>query len=372
MANFKYIQLADQIRADISTSLLPPGQQISTEEQLAERFSVSRNTVRQALKLLETEGYVVSVQGSGTFVSKKIPTRHKRNLTPGEKRVAVVMNNFGSYIFPQVLMGISDYLFEYGYSLVLRIADSQIAKEEQILREILDSNVAGLIIEPSRAAWPRPHMDLYREIEERIPCVLTHSVMPGYSFSSVGVSDTEGVAQLIDHLVENGHRKIAAICKSDEQTGMNRFAGYMAGLKRNNLSLDEAHILWYVNGEIEELFSDPYAGRVFRAISGCTAVVCFNDRLVDKFYPFLERHNIRVPDDVSIVGFDNSMERNDLKRLTTVEHPKQALGQAAAKALVALIDNPSADVSMVFPPRLIFGDTVRNINVPEPVVETCL
>lgn len=364
MANFKYTLLANQLRGDISASLLSPGQQIPTEEQLSERFAVSRNTVRQALKLLESEGYLVSVQGSGTFVSQKPPARARRGLTASEKRVAVVMNNFGSYIFPQVLMGVSDYLFEHGYSLVLRIAGNQIAKEERILREVVESDVAGLIIEPARASWPRPHIELYRQIEQCIPCVLTHSVLPGFSFSSVGVSDVEGVARLVDHLVENGHSRIAGICKSDEQTGVNRFAGYMEGLKRNGIALDERRVLWYVDDELDDLFSDANAPRVFKALADCTAVVCFNDQLVGHFYPFLERHNIRVPGDMSIVGFDDSMERRDLKPLTTVKHPKEALGKAAAKALLALIDNPAAEVSMIFPPRLVFGETVKNLAIP--------
>ncbi|MCD7895854.1 MAG: GntR family transcriptional regulator [Planctomycetaceae bacterium] len=364
MANFKYVQLANRIREEIYSGLLAPGKRIPTEEQLSERFAVSRNTVRQALKMLEEEGYLAGIQGSGTFVSAELPRPPRALEPPAEKRIAVVMNNFGSYIFPSVLMGISDQLFESGYSLVLRIAGNHIAKEEQILVDVLQSKVAGLIIEPARAAWPRANYDLYREIERNIPCVLTHSRLPGFRFSTVGVSDVEGVALLVDHLVANGHRNIAAICKADEQTGMNRFVGYTAGLRRNNLVLREKHILWYVDDENETMFTPQNAHRVFAVLEGCTAVVCFNDQLVNHFYPFLERNNVRVPEDISVVGFDDSIERADIKPLTTVVHPKEKLGRAAARALLDLIRDPEADASMQFPPELVFRETVKNLKLP--------
>lgn len=367
MALFKYMRLANQLREAIRSGTFAPGRQLPTEEQLSERFAVSRNTVRQALRLLEDEGCLVSIQGSGTFVSKEPPQIRKTVNATGEKRVAVVMNNFGSYIFPSVLMGISDHLFEHGYSLVLRIAANHIAKEEKILIEVLESDVAGLIIEPARAAWPRSNYDLYRRIEQRIPCVLTHSRLAGFKFATVGVSDVEGVAQLVDNLVANGHGKIAAICKSDEQTGVNRFVGYTAGLKRNGIELEEKRVLWFADEEFETLFTEPNAHRVFSVLDGCTAVVCFNDQLVSRFYPFLERHSIRVPEDISVVGFDDSIERADVKPLTTVVHPKEALGRQAAKALLALIENPEAEVSMQFPPRVVLRDTVRNLRVPSVV-----
>ncbi|MCD8140240.1 MAG: GntR family transcriptional regulator [Planctomycetaceae bacterium] len=368
MAIFKYVQLADQIREAIHAAALAPGQRLPTEEALAEQYSLSRNTVRQALKLLEEEGYLFGVQGSGTFVAGTRPAT-SRSDAPAEKRVAVVMNNFGSYIFPNVLMGVSDCLFERGYSLFLRIAANHIAKEEQILQEVLESNVAGLIIEPARAAWPRPNYDLYRRIEARMPCVLTHSRLPDFRFASVGVSDVEGVALLVDNLVENGHTAIAAICKSDEQTGVNRFVGYCEGLRRNNLVLEEKRVLWFVDDEFEDLCSDANAARIFAALAGCTAVVCFNDQLVSRFYPFLERHNIRIPEDMSVVGFDDSIERSDIKPLTTIVHPKEALGRAAAKALLTLIDRPDAvdDVTMHFPPQLMLRDTVLNRAASRPL-----
>ena len=361
LANFKYMQLAGQLREEIFSGILLPGQRIPTEEQLSERFSVSRNTVRQALRGLEVEKYIVSVQGSGTFVADKLPLPRKPAGAEGGRRVAVVMNNFGSYIFPRVLMGISDYLFENGYSLFLRIAANHIATEEKILQEVLESDVAGLIIEPARAAWPRPDYDLYRQIEKRIPCVLTHSKMPDFKFASVGVSDVECVAQLVDNLVANGHKRIAAICKSDEQTGVNRFVGYTEGLRRNGLILEERQVLWFVDEEFEDLFSDTSAHRVFKVMDSCTAVVCFNDQLVSRFYPFLERHRIRVPEDISVVGFDDSIERKDIKPLTTAHHPKEELGREAARALLALIENPDAEVSMQFPPRVVLRETVKNL-----------
>jgi len=363
LPRFKYVLLSDRLKSEINLGIRPPGKQIPTEEELASRYSLSRNTVRQAISLLVEEGYLVRVQGSGTFVAEKAAAAPVRPASPvNSKSIGVVLPRCTNYIYPEVVMGISESLFEHEYAMVYRITANRIAKERQVLSELLSTNIAGLIIEPTRSAWPLLNEDLYREIESRMPCVLTHAALPGFNFPTIGVSDAEGAALMIDHFVANGHQRIAGIFKSDEQTGTGRFRGYGAGHARNHLQVDENNLLFFVDEELETLFTDANAHRVLKALEGCTAVFCHNDEVVSRVYPFLERHGRRVPDDISIAGFDDSIDRQDLKPLTTIENPKSGLGRAAVEALFTLIENPEADVSMRFPPKLILRDTVKNLN----------
>lgn len=362
VSRFKYVLLADRLKSEIELGIRAPGKQIPTEEELAVRYSLSRNTVRQAIGLLVEEGYLIKVQGSGTFVVEKTAPA-VRPPEPGNSRsIGVVLPRCTHYIYPEVLMGISESLFEHEYTMVYRITSNRIAKERQVLTELLSANIAGLIIEPTRSAWPLLNDDLYRKIEEKMPCVLTHASFPGFKFPTIGVSDVEGTALMIDHFVANGHRHIAGVFKSDEQTGTGRFQGYGAGLARNGLGMDENNLLWFMDEDFDTLFTDANAHRVLRTLEGCTAVFCHNDEVVGRLYPFLERHNLRIPDDISIAGFDDSIDRLGMKPLTTIENPKSILGRTAVEALIRLIDNPAADVSMRFPPKLIFRDTVKNLN----------
>lgn len=364
LANFKYLQLADRIKKDILATVFKPGQQIPIEDELVELFAMSRNTVRQAVKLLVNEGYLIKIQGSGTFVADRLPmakSAENDSRRRGGRRIGVVMNHVNTYIFPSLLMGISDYLFERDYSLVIRHTYNHIAREEQVLSELLEANLKGLIIEPARSGLPRVNYDLYRRIEETMPCVLMHAEVADFRLPSVTVNDAAGFELLVDYLVSKGHRKIATFCKFDEQTGVKRFLGYAEGLRKHGLQLDEGRILWFADEDAETLFSDANAPRVFSIIDQCTAVLCYNDDTASRFYAFLEKHGMDVPGKLSIAGFDDSIKGGMVPPVTTIVHPKDRFGNAVGKALLDLIADPSANVSLCFPPELVERDSVRDI-----------
>ncbi len=365
MANFKYLRLAERLRNEIELGIKAPGIQIPTEEELAVRFSLSRNTVRQAVRLLVDQGYLVRVQGSGTFVAEKPDAPPKETSAIGGQTVGVVLPRCSHYIYPELLMGISECLFENGYAMIYRTTNNQIDKERQVLTELLSTTIAGLIIEPTRSAWPLFNADLFRRIEAKMPCVLTPVTLPGFSFPTVGLSDFEGVAMLIDHLVTNGHRKIAAIFKSDAQTGLQRFHGFGAGLARNGISFDPRNLIWYFDEEFPSIFTDAGASRVFGALDGCTAVVCYNDEVASRLCPLLEQRRIRIPDDISVVGYDDAPDTMGIRPVTTIENPKAHLGRAVVEALLTLIKDPDADVSRQFPANLIVRDSVRNLTITQ-------
>lgn len=358
VTNFKYRQLAEKIKKDILAGDFKPGQQIPIEDELVKLFGMSRNTVRQAVKILVNDGYLVKIPGNGTFVTESQP---QPNESAGSRRIGVVLNQVNTYIFPSLLMGISDYLFEKDYSLVIRHTYNHIAKEEEILSELLEANLEGLIIEPTRSGLPRVNYDLYRRIEETLPCVLVHAEMTGFRFPSVTVDDAGGFELLVDHLVSKGHTKIAAFCKSDEQTGVKRFLGYAAGLHKHGLKLDEGRVLWFADEDAPTLFSEANASRICSVLGESTAVMCFNDDTASRFYSFLERKGLSVPGNISLVGFDDSIKDGVVPPITTIIHPKDGLGKAAGRAILGLIGNPSAEVSKCFVPVLVERDSVQDL-----------
>lgn len=359
MPEYKYLKLAEQLKCEILAEHSASGQKIPTEDELIRRFSMSRNTVRQAINLLVAQGFLVKVQGSGTFISDRLAEyQGKKRNSQKTKCIGVVMNQVSAYVFPHVLMGISDYLFEQDYYMIIRMTFNQLAREDQALSEMLDADVAGLIIEPARSSLPTLNQDLYRKIEQKYPCVLIHAEMPGFSFPSIDNSNVDGYEMLLDYLVERGHKDIAAFCKLDEQTGVKRYLGYARGMRKHGLKVSESRILWFADEDFDGIFSEENAPRIFRTIKNCTAVMCFNDDLANKFLPFLEKHGIRVPEDLSVVGFDDLRQSPMDKPLTTIAHAKEKLGREAAKAILALIDNPFADVSYRFKPEIIERETV--------------
>lgn len=362
MANYKYINIAERIKGELLASNVTAGHRIPTELELVEKFGAGRNTVRQAVEQLVTEGFLKKIQGSGTFLSEKISEyRDKKQAAQKNKCIGVVLNQVNEYLFPNILSGISDYLFEHNYHMIFRTTLNQIARERHVLTELLGSEVAGLIVEPARSGFPIINLDLYKRIEQQYPCVLMHASLPEFSFPSIDNANEEGGALLVRHLIENGHTNIAAICKADEMSGVKRFRGYATELQKNGIKVNENRVLWFVDEDYDDMFSDDNAHRVMRTIKNCTAVVCFNDDLVRRFLPFLEKHGLSTPADLSLVGFDNVHWEHAANTVTTIEHPKEELGRAAAAALLMLFENPFATVTRLFSPRLIKRDSVKNL-----------
>lgn len=136
----KYMELAKWINDQIQTKELRPGQKLYSENELREMFGVSRQTVRRALGLLEQEGILRSVRGSGTYINDSRQTNLDRKL-----RVSVVTTYVDRYIFPRMIQGIEHVLLENGYSVQIAFTNNQHGREKTILEDILNRDeVAGI------------------------------------------------------------------------------------------------------------------------------------------------------------------------------------------------------------------------------------
>lgn len=333
-----------------------------------ERYFLGRNTVRQAINVLANEGYLIKIPGSGTFVAKNTEISKAKNANGNDRKcIGVILNHVDSYIFPRLLMGISDYLGENGYVMTIRFTFNQIAKERQALSEFLSADLAGVILEPACSGLPRVNGELYKKLRETLPCVLVHADLPDFSFPSVTVDDVKGYEMLVDHLVAKGHSRIALLVKLDEEAGQKRFLGYANGLRKHGMEIDGRQVVWYSTDEMDDLLSDANAHRIFKFIDQCTAVMCFNDYMACKFYSFLERHSIRVPDNLSLVGYDDLVQDRNMVPLTSIVHPKEVLGRGAAKAILDLIANPTSDVTICYEPQLVERKSTQNLSsMPMP------
>ncbi|MCC8115803.1 MAG: GntR family transcriptional regulator [Planctomycetes bacterium] len=354
MGTFKYRKIANLLQAEIIASGAQPGSRIPTEDDLVRRFAMRRNTIRQAVSELVKQGFLVRVQGSGTFLADRVAEyREKKRATNGTRRIGIVLNQVNSYIFPSVLTGINNTLLERDCHMVIRMTMNHVSIERRVLEEILAGELSGVLIEPARCSLPQANDDLYRLIEKKIPCVLIHGSLPGFTFPSVNHDNARAYALLVDHLVEKGHRRIAALMKMDEQTGVERYEGYVRTLIRHGITVDEQRILWYTDEDFPDLFSEQNTYRVLKTIKNCTAVACFNDDLAVHLLSFLEQHGMSVPRDISVVGYDNLWQSQRYRPVTTINHAKEEFGRISAMAILTLLDNPFADVSYRVTPEFL-------------------
>ena len=352
----KYQVLADALRQKMIEGIFSPGKKLPSEYELQNQFQVSRQTVRNALELLEKQGFVRSRQGSGTYVLDREAEEQQKS-----KRIAVVTTYVDNYIFPKIIQGIESVLAKEGFQVQIAFTGNHIWKEEMILKDLLEQDLRGLIIETTKSALPNPNLSLYQRLQEkRIPILFINSCYPELACPVVSLQDEEAGSLAAQCLLSHGHKKIGGFFKLDDGQGVRRYQGFVKTLRDGGLRPLEENILWFDTedaldfGGMEE--------RILKRLGTCTGILCYNDSTSFEVIEILKRHGIFVPEDVSVVSVDNT----DLAMLgevglTSVHHPKEKLGEKAAKQLISMIHGNMPGSSYEFKPYLVERDSVKEL-----------
>lgn len=358
MDEYKYLAIVEWAKKYIEEQGLLPDDRFLSENELCNIHNVSRQTVRQALKMLENENVICRVRGSGTFV------KEVSSAPVGERlSVGVISTYFSDYIFPSIVTGIESVLKKNNTAMQLSITQNQVFEETQALKNMIAHGVSGLIIEPSKSALPNPNRKLYDEIRAKnIPVVFFNAKYPWADFPCVMMDDIEAGKLVTDYLFRSGHQKISAIFALDDIQGHNRYQGYINSCEERGIVTAEQNVLWYSTSERATLFTISES-RILSLLKESTAVVCYNDKLAVELLNFCKSKGISVPEDISIVGIDDSKLATICDvHLTTVKHPHQLLGEKAAEQLLSLMQNPKMESKDVLcRPELVIRDSVRKI-----------
>ena len=330
----KYKQVIDWLTEKIDTGKLSPGEKIPSENELCDRFSLSRQTVRHAISKLVEDGLVETRQGSGTFVSDQRAGEGERNV------IAVVTTYVDDYIFPSTIRGIESTLSDKGYSMLLSFSNNTVGKERQILTDLLArSDVAGIIMEPVKSALPSPNMDLYRKLEGKgIKILLINSFYPELTLPHVSLNDSSCAYKAVKALIEAGHENIGCVLKLDDGQGRERYRGYLRAIMEAGLSFSYDHVNWIDTIDIRN--GKRSLEKAMERLKECSAVFCYNDQVAGMLIEVLEDNGLRVPEDMSIFGMDDSdIARNGVNgiQISSIPHPKEKLGEKAAQNIIRMI-----------------------------------
>ncbi len=328
MSEHKYAQLADRLRTEIQNGVYTGGQRLPSENELASATGYSRQTVRQAMALLENEGLTTRVQGSGTYVRSATPRREATH------NIAVITTYIGEYIFPAILHGIDDVLSKNGYTPLLSATHNRVDNERRILTELLQKPVDGLIVEGTKTALPNPNIDLYdRFAALGIPVVFINGFYPDLKKPVYVVADDRAGGRLATELLlRGGHRRIAGLFKSDDIQGHRRYAGYAETLREAGLAVEDDHVLWFTTENRDSLLATG-TGAV---LAGCTAVLCYNDEVALQVTRYLQETG--AAGQVEVVSFDNStIAQLSSPPFFSLSNPKEQLGRLAAEKMLGIL-----------------------------------
>lgn len=363
MQKVKARALYDSLRSQILSNALPPGTKLPSETELIEQYDVSRYSVRKILDDLSNDLLIEKHQGKGCFVCQ--PPGDVTDLRSNSCEILLIASRAEHFYFLKSIHGIERVLENSGYTLTIKLSNYDSQKEAVLLQEAFKKDYAGLLVFPSESAYIYTNLYLYRYIENnRIPCITLGNKLPGTSLPYVVSDDYTGGRIAGDYLIQKGHTRFVCLMNQEEYSGCMRYAGFMESLYHHQLPQQDCEIIWFSHSDQDSIFQDPtIKSSVLSLISkGSRAFFCFNDATSVDLFHFLNDNGFHIPDDISIIGYDDSYlcETNPVP-LTALHQDPELAGATAAQNLINLIENGFCDQSVSLPPFLVERSSVKDL-----------
>jgi LacI family transcriptional regulator len=311
-----------------------------TIEDIATAAGVSKSTVslvlQQSPKIkAETADRVrAAAQSLGYVYNRGAATlRGKRSTTVG-----MVINDLTNPFFVELLVAIERVLAQSGYTTLMAHTAESVDTQSRVLQSMREQNVAGLIMSPAMGTPDQ----LPAEIKSwGIPLVLVMRPM-GTDVDTVGVDNTYGFALATEHLIAQGHTRIAfAGHRAGYSVANYRKQGYLSAMSKHGLTVSDE---WIIDVEI-----NPEGGRkavrsIFDMRPRPTAVVCYNDQVAFGVLHELDRMGKRAGKALAVVGCDNVVAAEHTNPpLTTLAAGAEKLGAIASQTLLARLDPDASE-----------------------------
>lgn len=331
----KYENVKKSIIREITSGQYKVGDKLPTESILMTRYAVSRYTIRRAMGELENEHYIYRIQGGGMFVEDWQANR-KRMIN--NKMIGIVTTHLADYIFPNIISGIDRAISSAGYTLLLSNTHNDHAQERQSLQKMLDSNVDGLILEPTQSAIPNPNKDLYQKIESsKIPALFINAHYDDLNIPYIQLKDRQIEYNLMEMLFNRGHQHILGIFKIDDIQGVERMRGFMDAYANHPEFSYLSDVIMYQSADnMAKIFEK--VAHYIEPNNYPTAIICYNDELAIQIMNVVRSIGMKIPENISVVGFDDyQLSKYVTPGLTTVVHPKNRMGVEAGKMILKMI-----------------------------------
>ena len=332
-----------------------------TMEHIANKAGVSTNTVSRALsnkpdissetresikKIALALGYSYHSKLANDNIKKQQRTH----------TVGMVIADNTNPVFSRIVKGAEDVLSQRGYHLILCNTDENYRKEKNAIQLLLERDVDGILITPTQYH----KKDISTLTKYHIPFVLMGRHFTELEMDSVVADDKQGAFNAANHLLRLGHRKILFINAPEYiSSAKERYEGFAAAFKQNKLEVNNEFIR--VCAPKKESAYNTMRSILVEGLNP-TAVFAFSDLMMLGIFQAVTEFNLRIPEDISLVGFDDIEFVSLLSPpLTTVYMPKYQLGAESARILLAKIEGQSGIQQLVLPTELKVRTSTRKI-----------
>lgn len=334
-----------------------------TLQDIAEVIGVSKNTVSKALR--GAEGVSAEMRNRILETAMKMGYKKIKDIPNKILNVTILCREdflVESTFWSNVLYGIENAARNNNLKLSITGIDEEGEENLSIPSTITKDTTNGIIIVGTL------NDEFIKKIKAtKIPFVAVDYYSNGIDCDYINTANENGMYKAVKYLYDNGHRKIGFIGNNEWAFSFReRYYAYVRTMEDLDLSIDEDYVWLDINLKGAEFFKDPdyFKRKITVAEKFPTGWVCANDKIALAFMRSLEDLGVKVPDDVSIVGFDNiEMSAYSHPALTTVDIPKSSLGEKAVNQLLYRMNNldkPYEDIRLYT--KLVVRNSVKSIS----------
>ncbi len=337
----RYVQIANDIRNQIESSVLLPGQAIPTVRELAREYGVTTQTVAKATRHLAEAGLIETRHGSGSRVSIRPGLLHRSQRT---SRTLVTLVHAELLASGSETGAIANQWFDTSLNAITRVAGALELKTQVLGFGVHNRLPAEPIVRAIETALgvlvlgdpPDSYNELLRDAEVPV-CFFNRPVPDTLVAHAVSVrAGVQRFGELVDYVLSLGHTRLLYAWDTDPQYA-NAEVGFRRSILNNRIrdwGLDPAHAL--SNVDISSRNAQAGVSDLIEEClkSGCTAAVCYNDETAIRLYRILHYIGARIPNDISVVGFDGIPSGELLfPPLSTVKVDMVSVAQQALQAI---------------------------------------
>lgn len=277
--------------------------------------------------------------------------------------VGLLIPTIENETFARLVDRIQSILFDQGFNLIVCNTHYDLAVEERALNTMMMKRVDAVLAIPSADSCPK-----LEEIARSRPVILLDRMIQGLRADIVAANNYKGEYLAVSYLIRKGHRHIGYVDRMTQQSHSKaQLRGYMDALRDNGLTYDESFI---VNATGHYYHAGMSAAQtLMHRHSEITAIACYYDLMAFGVVRGLLDLGYRVPEDVSVIGYDNMLfTEASYPRLTTVETPSRQLAEEACRLLIERLQQLEKEdegakeaINVVLEPRLIIRESVREM-----------
>lgn len=276
--------------------------------------------------------------------------------------LALVLTDITNPFWTTVARGVEDAAQEAGYSVILCNTDESEAKQDQYLTMLLKRRIDGILLVPSTST-----SNVVQTIKNQgVKVVVLDREVNDTEVDVVEGDSVGGAYQLTRYLIELGHQHIAILSgPQNVSTSSQRVAGFCRAIEEANLTHNTANIYW---GEFSQTLGHEMVRRALQSTPRPTAFLAVNNFIANGALQALREMNIRVPEDISVVSFDDiPVAINPMPFLTVAAQPAYEMGYQATQLLVARLINagPETVQKIILPVEIL----IRQSSGPPPQTE---